>query len=398
MSCNRAGRLCQPAGDAVGGGDTELVQMTGRRSAGNCPQCGQFMWPQTPHTCPTVMTPDYSSIAVALNKAITANERRNFIIVDGVDEYFPMVNRDLTAGVTEVQRLSQTGGTAAALYVSDKEHHPANDPRRPVAIYHNGQPAMVTETAREAVDQADWRDTSAAVQAIMDRLGQQQEIPTAGQPAEVFGQLGVGRQSEELRYAISEFKERVDALADEGLGLTHKDFEPLRAVYEAELDRRIEAQAGSAMTAAYTDLGRGYWEQGHTETEVNDGCEKLTDVARNVFGLPGEIGVMWNDNGDFGFSGDSELVYIRQLPKDPDRPELGEQVETYSLPSPFLEEADLAEFTGGLRRIARREAPPDAVYPGEEVTCDGHNWGPWRDDEMTWDEAGDDWEEADDEW
>jgi hypothetical protein len=393
MSCNRDGVQCQPAAHAVGGGDTELVQMSGRRSGGNCPQCGQFMPAGGGHTCPTPMSPDYSSIAVALNKAIAADERRNFIIVDGVENYFPM-GQNLEVGVAQVEALTQNGGTAA-LYVYEKNPHRANDPRRPVAIFHDGQPAMVTETARTAVDTVDWRKTGWTIHDIMDRLDQQSEIPTAGAPADVFARLGRGAQSEELQHTLNDVRETVAARADAGVGFTAKDAIPLIASYRVALDRRIEAQAGPAMAAVYEELGQGYWEGGYTEDEVSDGCEKLNKIASDVFGLPGEIGVMWNENDQFsGFSGDSELVYLHQRPADPDNPDGGTMVEAYSLPSPFYADSDPADFIADLRRIARREARPDTVYPGDEVTSDNYNWGPWHEPDNDWgDVEDDDWED-----
>lgn len=388
MSCNRDGRQCQRAGDAVGGGDTELVQMTGRRSGGNCPTCGQFLPADVgTHTCPTVST-ESPTIEAALNQAIANDERRPFIVVDGMDKYFP-----LTGGpsheiqVAELRRITRDGGVAA-LYHYDKNSHPANDPRRPVAIFNDGRPAMVTAEVRSAVDQVDWRTNSEAIHAIMDGLDKLEEIPTAGGPMpEVFDRLGWG-SSLDMQQALSVTRDTVTERIDEGVGFTYKDAQPLWGAHLTELDRRIEAQAGPALEKIRNELGQDFWEEGYTEDEVNDGCFKLNEVARNVFGLPGEVAVMWNHNDPWsGFGGDSELVYIKEVPGDIDRPELPGTVETWSLSSPFLADSDPNDFINDLRRIARREAAPDAVYPAEEVFYDNYNWGPWRDEEATWVDA-----------
>lgn len=355
MSCNSDGRHSQPAADLVGGGDTELVQMTGRRGGGNCSTCGQFLPATGDHRCPPRLAAMNTTVETAFQAAVQADERRPFIVVEGLESYFPLEDDCLETGLVELRRISQNGG-AATLYRYDETVQ--DDLRRPAAIYLDGKPEFISDQAQPAAERLEWAGLGQTVHALMDCLHIQSEIPTAGEPARLFERLDVRVEDEQLQRTLAVTRETVAARADTESGFTAQDAAPLWAAYTAELERRIEREAGPAMAAIDRETGRDYY-------------DRLNRLAQDIFGLPGEIGLMWDETG---FGGNSELVYLHQL-ADPDNPEMEQRIARYSLPDP----ADPETFIAGLGRIARREAGPETVVEAGTLTAEGHHWGPAND-------------------
>ena len=417
MSCNRDGVQCQPAGNALGTGDTELIQMTGRRWNGNCKICGGFLRadggctrcerriadgppvyavvglyggvvedvklvadddqaeelrrsimkkygvdPNLPgesehqvccvelrgvspgqknvelvvdsrggvvngvylSTDPEAPRPEDGeegdivefvvgapppTVEYVLNKAIEADERRPFVIVPGESDYIPCQTPK------EAIRLASQRGEGA-VYVYDPDHHPANDPRTPVAIFVGGQLGMVKE---------DWQEVVADVRK---RPGADPDLPGLSKHSQGTKPTHTGEAASEMAPILP---------------------------YAKAVDRLLVIRQ---------ELGPDYWEQGYTEDDVDIGCERLTTLATQ-FGLKGEVGVVWAHNDEYGFGGDSDLFYLEEREG---------KVYGYSLPMPFWVDSEPEAFISALQRIADGQATPDAVWDSDDLYQEDYNW------------------------
>ena len=120
MSCNKYGVQSQSAANALGAGDTEVLQMSAR--------AGAKLWEDAPRIDTSKEIPEVGGIEAALESAKKRDERKPFVIpMDSSGQYTP-VNTPQDA----IVKARQTGGAA---YVYDTNHHPANSPRSPIAVF-----------------------------------------------------------------------------------------------------------------------------------------------------------------------------------------------------------------------------------------------------------------------
>lgn len=127
MACNQDGIKSQSAAGAVGAGDTEVVQMQAR--------AGEKMWDESLKVEPAELQ-ESATIVASVEQAEKDDVRKPFVIGYDKQGYTPCETPE-----SAIRMAKQTGG---AVYIYDEDHHPANSPRSPVAIFDEGGRLMMT--------------------------------------------------------------------------------------------------------------------------------------------------------------------------------------------------------------------------------------------------------------
>lgn len=465
MSCNRAGVQCQPAATLVGAGDTELIQMTGRRCGGNCKVCGGWLRkedggctrcenqqhgnrpeahvvvglfngsPDQVHifyghdaaarayadiyhaylTTPTGSGGDHTvavvplkklpapnqdgriplridyrdlgnirvkaatekeqtgprpvegtmifeadqprpTIESVLNRAIAADERSPFVIVEGREDYIRCRSPE------EAVRYAKLYDGAA--YIYDPNHHPANDPRTPIAVYAEGRLGM---------SRSGWAQQVRAIEREENLAESCDRVLAMAEEYEEMGRDLPPDGLDDLKDAVSRFRdkkiddEKVAAVVEAGRVLL-KDareyaqmgrdiptwgagnpIEPLRqAMAEYSRSRPTERVVG-LLVRLRQDMDEDGRDAGFYDWEVDTHCRDLTRVSQEAFGLKGEIYMVWKNADGRGFRGEARLYYVEKE---------GDVTKGYPLPTPFRRDSQPAEFVEALKGISGGKARP----------------------------------------
>ncbi len=180
MSCKSKGKQCAHAQQGPSGVPTGAMNPAGQKQ---CPECAGWLRADGGCTKCDNRPPDgeldetASATIATLNKAIKADERQPFVIIPGRSDYIRCQTPE------QAIRTARDGNGVA--YVYEQDHHPANDPRSPIAAFIDGTLRMCQQEWRTTIDKVNQTDlVVSATSLFLNQAEQYQEmerdIPTYG--------------------------------------------------------------------------------------------------------------------------------------------------------------------------------------------------------------------------